>query len=161
MDNWKIIFLFLNENIYCDVSLEPSRRDGSNDGLRKCFYGVIWLMVLGKLPVPVPTNLDYNMARAYLQSVRVGLFGHFLSSIFYILSPPLWEMAWYRLKYCLKELFTPKQPTNLLIWSTDMYAPIICNPSYARAVKPKTNNQPTNLLIWSIDIYAPVICNPS
>ena len=31
-DNSKIIFLFLNENICCDPSLEPSRQEGSNDG---------------------------------------------------------------------------------------------------------------------------------
>ena len=31
-DNSKINFLFFNENICCDPSLEPSRRDGSNDG---------------------------------------------------------------------------------------------------------------------------------
>ena len=30
--NSKIFFLFLNENICCDPSLKPSRRDGSNDG---------------------------------------------------------------------------------------------------------------------------------
>ena len=30
-DNSKIIFLFLQENIHCDPSLEPSRRDGSNE----------------------------------------------------------------------------------------------------------------------------------
>ena len=31
-ENSKIIFLFLNENLCCDPSSEPSRRDGSNDG---------------------------------------------------------------------------------------------------------------------------------
>ena len=33
----KIIFLFLNENICCDSSLGPSRRDGSNDGSQNMF----------------------------------------------------------------------------------------------------------------------------
>ena len=28
--NSKIVFLFLNKNISCDPSLEPSQRDGSN-----------------------------------------------------------------------------------------------------------------------------------
>ena len=28
------------------------------------------------------------------------------------LSPSLWETAWYRLKYCLKGLISPKQSTN-------------------------------------------------
>ena len=32
-DNLKVIFLFLNENICCDPSLEPSRRDGFNEGV--------------------------------------------------------------------------------------------------------------------------------
>ena len=36
-DNSKILFLFLNENIRCDPSLEPSQRDGSNDGLQHKF----------------------------------------------------------------------------------------------------------------------------
>ena len=30
------------------------------------------------------------------------------------LSPSLWEMARYRLKYCLKGPFNPNQPTNQL-----------------------------------------------
>ena len=30
-DKKRIIFLYLNENICCDPSLEPSHRDGSND----------------------------------------------------------------------------------------------------------------------------------
>ena len=36
-DNSKIIILFLNENICCDPSLEPSRRDGSNGGSKHTF----------------------------------------------------------------------------------------------------------------------------
>ena len=36
-DNSKIFFLFLNKNTYCDPSLEPSRRDGSNDGSQYTF----------------------------------------------------------------------------------------------------------------------------
>ena len=35
--NSEIFFLFLNENICCDPSLEPSRRDGSNDGSQNMF----------------------------------------------------------------------------------------------------------------------------
>ena len=31
---------------------------------------------------------------------------------FSFLSPPLWETARYRLKYCLKGPLSPKQPTN-------------------------------------------------
>ena len=33
---------------------------------------------------------------------------------FFPLSPSLWETARYRLKYCLKGLSNPKQPTNQL-----------------------------------------------
>ena len=36
-DNSKIIFLFLNKNIYCDPLLEPSRRGGSNGGSQNMF----------------------------------------------------------------------------------------------------------------------------
>ena len=36
--NSKMIFLFLEENICCDPSLEPSQRDGSNDGSQVCFF---------------------------------------------------------------------------------------------------------------------------
>ena len=36
-DNSKIISLFLDENICSDLSLEPSRRDGSIDGSQHTF----------------------------------------------------------------------------------------------------------------------------
>ena len=36
-DNSKIICLFFNENVYCDPSLEPSQRDGSNDWSQHTF----------------------------------------------------------------------------------------------------------------------------
>ena len=36
-----------------------------------------------------------------------------LLCLFSSLSPSLWEMARYRLKYCLKGPLNPKQPTNL------------------------------------------------
>ena len=35
--NSKISFLFLNENICCDPSLEPSQKDNSNDGSQNMF----------------------------------------------------------------------------------------------------------------------------
>ena len=73
-------------------------------------------MVLGKLPVlGRPANLDYSRARAYCACSGCwwGLFGHFsLAYHFSFLSPSLWEMAQYRLKYCLKGPLSPKQPTN-------------------------------------------------
>ena len=38
-DKSKIMFfLFLNENICCDPSLEPSQRDGSNDGSQNMIF---------------------------------------------------------------------------------------------------------------------------
>ena len=36
-DNSKIIFLFLDKNIYCDPSLEPSRQYGSYEGSQNMF----------------------------------------------------------------------------------------------------------------------------
>ena len=43
----------------------------------------------------------------------VGAGGNFfLSSIISLFFSPLWEMARYRLKYCLKGPLSPKQPTN-------------------------------------------------
>ena len=71
--------------------------------------------MLGKLPVlGCPTHLDKSRARAYCACSRCGwgLFGHFsLLNGFSFLSPSLWEMARYRLKYCLKG------PLTQLEWS--------------------------------------------
>ena len=76
-------------------------------------------MVLGKLPAPGrPTNLDYRRGKGLLrlQKVRVGVvqifFHSFIISLFFF--PFLWEMARYRLKYCLKEPLNPNQPTTHL-----------------------------------------------
>ena len=50
-----------------------------------------------------------------------GCFRHFfLSSIFSLFFLPLWEMAQYRLKYCLKGPLNPKQPTNQIYIKTCM-----------------------------------------
>ena len=69
-------------------------------------------MVLGKLPVPGrPTNMDSSRARAYCACSRCGGLD-ILSSIISFFSPSLLETAQYRLKYCLKGLLSPKQPTN-------------------------------------------------
>ena len=43
-----------------------------------------------------------------------GGFDILLPSILSPLSPSLWKTARYRLKYCLKRPFNPKQPTNNL-----------------------------------------------
>ena len=81
--------------------------------------------VLGKLSVlGRPTNLDNNRARAYCAYGRCGwgLFGHFfLSSIFSLFFLPLREAARYRLKYCLKGLLNPKQPTNIYTLSSSIH----------------------------------------
>ena len=73
-------------------------------------------MVLGKRQVPGrSTNLDHSWTRAYCTCSRYGcgLFGHFsLAYHFSLLSLSLLEVAQYRLKYCLKRLLSPKQPTN-------------------------------------------------
>ena len=74
------------------------------------------VMVLDKLPMPGrPTNLDHSRAKAYCpcSGCGWGLFGRFFLSpiISLFLSPSLWETARYRLKYCLKGLLSPKQPT--------------------------------------------------
>ena len=68
-------------------------------------------MVLGKLPVSgVLTNLDRSRARVYCAYSRCGwgLFGYFFSGLSF-LAPSPWEMARYRLKYCVKGLLSPKQ----------------------------------------------------
>ena len=79
-----------------------------------------WLggaMVLGKLPVPGRlSNLADSRARAYCpcSGCGCGLFEHLYSNLYLFsrLSPSLWEMARYRLKYCLKGPLNPNQPTN-------------------------------------------------
>ena len=73
-------------------------------------------MMLGKLPVSGrPADMVNSGAGAYCACSWCGwgLFGHF--SLFYyfsLFSPSLWEMARYRLKYCLKVPLGPKQPTS-------------------------------------------------
>ena len=49
----KRISLFLNENIYCDPSLEPSQRDGSNDGSQHIFHREIWKIILKLFLLPL------------------------------------------------------------------------------------------------------------
>ena len=60
-------------------------------------------------------QFGYSRARAFCPCSRCrwGLFGHFFSHLsFSPLYPSLWKTARYRLKYCLKRLLNPKQPTN-------------------------------------------------
>ena len=74
-------------------------------------------MVLGKLPVPGHPTILITVGQGPI-ALAVGAGGvvwTFLpSSILSPLSPSLWETTRYRLKYCLKGLLNPKQPTNQL-----------------------------------------------
>ena len=73
-------------------------------------------MVLGKLLVPGRPTLWIIVGQG-LTALTVGAGGGCLGifTLVYLyssLSPSLWETARYRLKYCLKGLLSPKQPTN-------------------------------------------------
>ena len=73
-------------------------------------------MVLGKLPVPGRPTIWITVGQGPT-ALAVGAGGGCLDIFtlvypFSPLSPPLWETARYRLKYCLKGPLNPKQPTN-------------------------------------------------
>ena len=73
-------------------------------------------MVLGKLPVPGRPTILITVGQGPT-ALAVGAGGGSLDSfallyLFSPLSPSLWEMARYRLKYCLKGPLNPIQPTN-------------------------------------------------
>ena len=73
-------------------------------------------MVLGKLPVPGRPTILITVGQGPT-ALAVGAGGGCLDIFtliypFSSLSPPLWETARYRLKYCLKGPLNPKQPTN-------------------------------------------------
>ena len=72
--------------------------------------------MLGKLPVPGRPTIWITVGQGPT-ALAVGAVGGCLDIFtliypFFPLSPSLWEMARYRLKYCLKGLLNPKQPTN-------------------------------------------------
>ena len=73
--------------------------------------------MLSKLSVPErPTSLDDSRARAYCACSRCGRGCLDIFSLIYLfsfLSPSLWEMARYRLKYCLKGPLN--QPTGRML----------------------------------------------
>ena len=73
-------------------------------------------MVLGELPVPGRPTILITVGQGPIAlAVDAGggvVWTFLLSSILSPLSPYLWETARYRLKYCLKGPFNPKQPTN-------------------------------------------------
>ena len=72
-------------------------------------------MVLGKLQLPGrPTRwrIEWQGSTALAVGAGWGCLDVFtLVYLFSSLSPPLWEMARYRLKYCLKRPLNPKQTT--------------------------------------------------
>ena len=73
-------------------------------------------MVLGKLPVPGRPTIWITVGQGPT-ALAVGVGGGSLDIFTLIypfspLSPSLWEMARYSLKYCLKGLLNPNQPTN-------------------------------------------------
>ena len=73
-------------------------------------------MALGKLPVPGRPTIWMIVGQGHIALV-VGAGGGCLDIFtllypFSLLSPSLLETARYRLKYCLKGPFHPKQPTN-------------------------------------------------
>ena len=83
-------------------------------------------MVLGKLPVPGRPTIWITVGQG--PSALVVGAGGGCSDIFTLiypffpLSPSLWEMARYRLKYCLKGPLNPK-PTNQPTEETDLSRP--------------------------------------
>ena len=75
-------------------------------------------MALGNLPVPGRPTIWMIVGQGPTV-LAVGAGGGCLDIFTLIypfspLSPSLWEMARYRLKYCLKGLLNTKQPTNQL-----------------------------------------------
>ena len=78
-------------------------------------------MALGKLPVPGRPTIWITVGQGPT-ALAVGAGGGCLDIFTLIypfspLSPSLWETARYRLQYCLKGPFNPKQPTNQLLSS--------------------------------------------
>ena len=74
-------------------------------------------MVLGKLPVPGRPTIWMIVGQGPIApAVGAGCLDIFtLLYPFSPLSPSLWKTARYRLKYCLKGLLNPKQPTKIYV----------------------------------------------
>ena len=95
-------------------------------------------MVLGKLPVPGRPTIWITVGQGPT-ALTVGAGGGCLDIFTLIypfspLSPSLWEMARYRLKYCLKGPLNPKQPTNHLPYFYFPY--FLSKPSIAYLINP-------------------------
>ena len=73
-------------------------------------------MVLGKLPGPgrptILLTVGQGPTALAVGAGRCCLDIFILLYLFSPISPSLWETTRYRLKYCLKGPFNPKQPTN-------------------------------------------------
>ena len=78
--------------------------------------------MLGKLPVlgrpTIWIPVGQGPTALAVEADGVGLEIFTLIYPFFPLSPFLWETARYRLKYCLKGLLNPNQPTNLFCFSS-------------------------------------------
>ena len=98
-------------------------------------------MVLGKLPVPGRPTIWITIGQGPT-ALAVGA-GEGCLEIFTLiypfspLSPSLWEMARYRLKYSLKGPLNPKQPTNqhLILPMPEAFQISLCTCSKALRVK--------------------------
>ena len=91
-------------------------------------------MVLGKLPVPGRPTIWITVEQGHTELV-VGASGGCLDifTLIYLLSPispSRWDMAQYRLKYCLKGLLNPKQPTNQLRLSDESSLSVYCHTAF-------------------------------
>ena len=90
--------------------------------IRRFSYGRGWsggVMILGKLPMPGHPTIWMIVGQGPIVHALVvgGCLEIFtLLYPFSPLSPSLWETARYRLKYCLKGLLNPKQPTNQILY---------------------------------------------
>ena len=97
------------------LPLNPKQQQNSI-GLLTFARVVGWCDGAGKLPVPRRPTILMTVGQGPT-ALAVGAGGgcldiFTLSYPFFPLSPYLWEPARYRLKYCLKGLLNPKQPTK-------------------------------------------------
>ena len=111
-----------------------------------------WCDGPGKLPVPGRPTFWMIVGQGPA-ALAVGAGGGCLDIFTLIypfspLSPSLWETARYRLKYCLKGPFNPKQPTNQpSFWATARYKLKYCLKG------PLSPKLPTNQLKVKKEIY--------
>ena len=68
----------------------------------QCWGGLLIWIIVGQGPTALVVGAEGGCLNIF------SLDYHFFS----LLSPPLWETARYRLKYCLKGPLSPIQPTN-------------------------------------------------